>query len=107
MKFRVELSERAETDLQNYYLVAAKHAPETAALWFNRFAAALETLALNPDRCTLAPENDLVDEAIYQFPFGKNLGRFRTLFTIIGDRVVILHVRRGTMDKATKSELLG
>lgn len=105
--FRVELSERAETDLLNYYLVAAKHAPETAALWFNRFEAALETLAVNPDRCPLAPENDLVDEVIYQFLFGKNLGKYRALFTIVGNRVVILHIRRGTMDKATRSELLG
>lgn len=38
--------------------------------------------------------------------FGKGVGKFRVLFAIQGEQVLILHIRRGTMDKATKSELL-
>jgi hypothetical protein len=62
---------------------------------------------VNPARCGLAPENDLVDPPIYQFFYGRRSRRYRALFTIEDDRVLILHIRRGTMDKAAESELFG
>ena len=103
----VAVTQKAKDDLRHYYVVAAEHAPQTAAQWLNRFEEALQSLAKNPTRCTLAPENDLVDQPIYQFFYGKRSGRYRALFTIEGKRVLVLHVRRGTMDKATESDLFG
>lgn len=107
MSHRVIVAQRAKNDLRHYYQVAAEYAPVTAARWLHRFEAALDSLSENPERCTLAPEDDLLDETIYQFFYGKRKGRYRALFTIDGEHVIILHVRRGTMDKATKEELLG
>ena len=71
----VIVTQKAKDDLRHYYTVAAEHAPETAARWLNRFEKALQTLVTNPTRCQLAPENDLVDEPIYQLFYGKRTER--------------------------------
>ena len=107
MKYVVIVTQKAKDDLRHYYAVAAEHAPHTAARWLNRFEEALKSLSVNPARCGLAPENDLVDPPIYQFFYGRRSRRYRALFTIEDDRVLILHIRRGTMDKAAESELFG
>ncbi len=100
----VLIAERAKADLRSYYLVAAEHAPTTAAKWLFRFEAALETLATNAERCALAPENDLVDETIRQLQFGKGVGKFRALFLVREPQVVVLHIRRGAMDRAEPTD---
>jgi len=105
MKYRVILSPRAARDLDNAYLWASRHAPETAARWFNRFHAALQTLASNPQRCSIAVETELVDREIRQFLFGKHGNVWRALFTIQADEIRVLHVRRASRDTATPDEL--
>ena len=105
MTHPVIVTQKAKDDLRHYYVVAAEHALDTAARWLNRFEEALQTLSANPMRCPLTPENDLVDQPIYQFFHGKRSGRYRALFTIEGDRVLVLHIRRGTMDKAAEGDL--
>jgi plasmid stabilization system protein ParE len=107
MTYGVVVTQKAKDDLRHYYAVAAEHAPETAARWLKRFEDSLQTLSANPTRCPMAPENDLVDAPVYQFFFGKRAGRYRALFTIEGDRVLVLHVRRGAMDKAAETDLFG
>ncbi len=64
MSYRVILTANAKGDLRTYYRRAAEHAPVSALRWLSRFEAALATLAVNPQRCSLAPENDAVDEEI-------------------------------------------
>jgi plasmid stabilization system protein ParE len=107
MTHRVIVTRNAKDDLRHYYQVAAESAPDTAARWLNRFEDALQTLCTHPERCSLAPENDLVDQPILQLFYGKRMSRYRALFTIEGSVVYVLHIRRGTMDKATESELFG
>jgi plasmid stabilization system protein ParE len=107
MTHPVIITQRAKDDLRHYYAVAAEHAPETAARWLSRFEEAIQTLSNNPTLCPLAPENNLVDWTIYQFLFGKRMARYRALLTIEDDRVLILHIRRGTMDTAAESDLSG
>ena len=103
----VIVTQKAKDDLRHYYSFAAERAPATAARWLNRFEEALQTLATNPTGCWLAPENDQVDQTIYQFLYGQRSGRYRALFTIDGDRVRVLHIRRGTMDKAAEVDFFG
>ncbi len=107
MKYVVIVTQKAKDDLRHYYAVAAEHAPHPAARWLNGFEEALQSLSEKPARCGLAPENDLVDPPIHQFFHGKRSRRYRALFTIEENRVLILHIRRGTMDKAAESELCG
>lgn len=106
MTYQVVVSQHAKDDLRHYYHMAAKRAPETAIRWLDRFESSLQALSVRPERCPIAPEGDLVERTIRQFMFGKGVGKFRVLFAIQGEHVLILHIRRSTMDKATRSELL-
>ncbi len=45
----VVITHRAKADLRSYYLLAAEHAPMTAAKWLFRFEGALKTLATNAE----------------------------------------------------------
>lgn len=56
-------------------------------------------------RCSLAPENDVVDRGIGQLLFGKRHSVFRALFTIVADEVQVFHIRRATMGTARPDEL--
>ncbi|MCA9040008.1 MAG: type II toxin-antitoxin system RelE/ParE family toxin [Planctomycetaceae bacterium] len=105
--FQVILTQNAKSNLQHYYLRAAEHAPDTARNWFNRFEEALHTLSVRPERCRLAPENDVVPEEIREFLFGKRVGTYRVLFTMTESTVLILHIRRAAMDVADEQELRG
>ncbi|HEX5444509.1 MAG TPA: type II toxin-antitoxin system RelE/ParE family toxin [Pirellulales bacterium] len=107
MNYRVVVQPNAKSDLRNYFLTAAEHAPRTAARWLERFEAALASLSLNPCRCALAPENDALEIEIRQLVFGKRRGAFRALFTVVKDEVHVLHIRRATMKTATPNELFG
>ncbi len=79
----------------------------TASRWLDRFEEALQTLSHNPRRCRLAPENDLVPVEVRQLLFGRGRNVYRALFTISGDDVQVLHVRRAVRDTATPEELSG
>ena len=107
MKYRVIIQPRARADLDAAYLKAAEHAPVTAARWLNRFKQALQTLEYHPTRRGLAPEDELVETEIRQLLFGRGRGAsvWRALFTIAGDEVHILHIRRGVRDIATEGDL--
>ncbi len=79
----------------------------SASRWLDRFEEALQTLSHNPRRCRLAPENDLLPVEVRQLLFGRGRNVYRALFTISGDDVQVLHVRRAARDTATPEELSG
>lgn len=107
MIYRVIITENAKSNLRSYYLHAAQHAPLTAARWLNRFEQSIATLSADPQRCAVAAESAVVEGEIRQLLVGKRRSIFRVLFTITGDEVQVLHIRRGTMDTATRDELCG
>jgi plasmid stabilization system protein ParE len=107
MKCRVIIQQLAENDLEEYYLWAARHAPETAARWLSRFHAELQTLDTNPQRCPLAPENGRISREIRQLSFGRRPNIYRAIFTIDGDTVRVLRIRRASRQFLTKRELEG
>jgi plasmid stabilization system protein ParE len=105
MTYRVVITAEARRSLRSAYLWAAQHAPATAARWLTRFERELETLSDSPTRCSLAPENSLVDAEIREFLFGRRRGAYRVLFTIVDDEVRVLHIRRASRDWAEAADL--
>src|SRR5260221_10924411 len=105
MTYQVRLQAPAETDLEDAYLWVAKQAPETAGRWLYRFFEALQTLAENPQRCGLAPENTKLNKEIRQFLFGRKPNVFRAVFLIDGQIVRILRIRRAARRTLTRGEL--
>lgn len=95
MTYKVVLLSRAEQDLREATEYIAERAPATAARWFNEFVTALEKLSKNPERCGLAPESGLFSCRVRQF-FYRSKSKYptRALFTIVGDEVRILMIRR-------------
>jgi plasmid stabilization system protein ParE len=105
MTYRVVVTAAAKQDLRNAYLWAAERAPHTAALWLQRFETELRKLADFPERCQLAHENAYVEAEIRQLIFGRRQGAYRVLFTIVGDEVQVLHIRRAVRDWAGPDDL--
>jgi plasmid stabilization system protein ParE len=106
MTYEVVLTAAAKQNLRSAYLWAAERAPNTAALWLQRFEAELQTLASFPERFQLAPENALVEPEIRQLIFGRRQGAYRAFFTIAGNQVQMLHIRRATRDWAQPTDLV-
>lgn len=77
------------------YLWIFEHAPENATKWFNGLEAAIQTLESFPRRCPLAEESQAFALEIRQLIYGKRVGAYRILFTIVEDSVHVLHVRHG------------
>ncbi|MAT14424.1 MAG: hypothetical protein CMJ46_04050 [Planctomyces sp.] len=65
--------------------------PLNAVRWRKKLYEIADTLSQFPEGCSLALENEFVDFEVRQ----KLHGSYRILFTIAGDRVIILHVRHG------------
>ena len=106
MSYRVVITANVKSNLRSYYVRAAENAPVTALRWIDRFEEALQGLSDNPRRCPLAPEDGLVHVEVRQLLFGRGSNVYRALFTISGDDIQVLHVRRAVRDTATPEELL-
>jgi plasmid stabilization system protein ParE len=105
MKLQVVVTARAKQNLRDAYSWAAERAPLTAALWLQRFERELETLGDSPDRFQLAHENAFVEPEIRQMIFGRRQGAYRVLFTVLGNQVQVLHIRRAVRDWASPDDL--
>ncbi len=95
MTYRVVIEPPAEAELEEAYRWIAREAPQAAARWYNGLVEAINSLASLPERCPLAPETDAFDEDIRQLLYGKRRYKYRILFTIVGRRVHVLHIRHG------------
>ena len=103
--YRVIVQKLARADLREAYDWAAKRAPQTAARWLDRFEQALQTLERQPQSRPLARESKGADVEVREFLFGKRPYVFRSLFTIDGDRVRILRIRRAQRRPLSQSDL--
>ena len=105
MKYRVQLQRLARQDLWAVYRRAASCAPATASRWLDRFERTLQTLDERPDRCPLAHESAKVAVEVRVLLFGRQPNVFRVLFTVDGDAVRVLRIRRAQRRFLSRSEL--
>ena len=98
MKYRVEVSARAEHDLHEIVTYLSEREPAAAEAWLDAFERAVASLASYPRRCRPLPEvSDLLADVRQVL-----VGPYRVIFAIepaastpprgVG-RVVVLHVR--------------
>ena len=105
MKYEVRLQPPAESDLEDAYHWVAEQAPETAARWLARFQDALQSLALNPERCGFAPEHKKLKRDLRQLLFGRKPNVFRAVFLTDGALVRVMRIRRAAQRFLTRKEL--
>ena len=107
MNYRVELTARAELEIdQAYVWWAENRSAEQAQRWYAGIHAAISDLSASPTRRPLAFENDDVDYELRELHFG--LGRLpshRALFTIRADTIFVLSVRHVAQEPLSVGDL--
>ena len=93
--YDVILTDRAQGELDGTHKWwAANRSSQQADRWYVGFVKEMLTLEENPERCPLAPENDLFPYEVRQLHYGLG-GKptHRALYAVRPDNVVILRVR--------------
>jgi plasmid stabilization system protein ParE len=107
MTFRVRISPRVEEDIErNAQWWADNHSVKQAVRWFYAVREQLRTLDTSPTRHGLSPENgefsyEIRDKLV---GLGSRPG-YRAVFTIVGDTVYVLTVRRGAEGRLHSEDL--
>ena len=101
MKYRVELSRRAECDVEEAFLYIREQAPLNAVRWRHGLEAKLRVLERMPESFALAPENQHTVIEVRQLLYG----RYRILYTVRGSTVFVLTLRHGARQFMTAREL--
>lgn len=95
--FTVVLSAEAGNNIEEAWHWIAESDPEAADRWYEGLITALKTLAKLPRRCPISPETrlGLIHTEIRQLLYGHGYWKYRILFAIEGNKVLIAHVRHG------------
>lgn len=100
MKYRIIVHDRVREDIRRNRDWWAEHHSETQAeRWFDLAFRSLEKLETFPQSCPLSFENDEFPYEIRDLLFGfASRPSYRAVFTIKGEEVHVLAVRRGAED---------
>jgi plasmid stabilization system protein ParE len=100
MTRQVIILPRAEADIEaSARWWAENHSVAQAARWFDAVHEQLEKLADFPERHGLSPENDEFPYEVRDKPLGTSpRPGYRAVFSIRGDAVYVLTVRRAAQD---------
>ena len=90
-KYGVDITAAAEVDTAAIWDYLAQDNPDAATAFILRLEAQLGTMERYPERCPLVPEDDILGTAYRHLLFGN----YRTIFKIIGARVIILRIIHG------------
>ena len=106
MSTEVELSFRAEKDLDGILTWIAARSPQGARMWLVQWKEVCRILSERPESCLLAPENSDHEEEIRHIVFKTRSGRkYRALFVIRGNRVFVTNLRGPGQDLVSPGDL--
>jgi plasmid stabilization system protein ParE len=106
MAYQIDLSAQAEADVDAVLKwFHRSKATEAGARWYEQLLAALKTLQLRPERCSLAAESDDLGVEIRELLIGRRRYRYRVLFNISGQSVHILRIWHSARDSITRADL--
>lgn len=93
MGYLVNITDRAQLDLDEIYSAIKGEHSATAFRWFNRLERALLTLEQNPERCPITSESAELRHLLV----GKKANVYRVIYRIAERQrqVDILHIRHG------------
>ena len=91
-KFSVDITASAEADVAEIWEHIAQDKPEAATAFVLRLEEQIGTLETFPGRCQFIPENELLGTSYRHLVYGN----YRTIFRIVGARVIILRVVHGS-----------
>ena len=95
MAFEIRYAAEAENDLNEILSWLVKRQAGKAGLrWYQGLEKKISTLAEMPGRCVRAPESKSLSFDLFQLLYGRKPRVYRVLFTIQGNVVYILAIRR-------------
>jgi plasmid stabilization system protein ParE len=102
MAYHVEVTDRALRDLALIYKRIEAGASEQAAHWFDGLEDAIFSLADNPTRAPVTPENSALRHLLY----GKKPYIYRVIYKIEQDSstVRVVHIRPPGRDRMKQSQ---
>lgn len=101
MRYVVRLTARAKHEITTASAYIERDSPMNAARWLAAVDGALASLADLPLRCPVARESPLGERELRQLLSGG----YRLIFYIEGSKVVVVHVRHGSRDRAELHDL--
>jgi plasmid stabilization system protein ParE len=106
MAFRVVLTVKAEADVDAVLKwFSDRRVRDAGGRWYGQLIAKLGTLENHPERCALAAESEDLGQEIRELLLGRRRYRYRILFKITDETVVILRVWHGARDAITGEDL--
>ena len=96
MEFRVDVTPRAQRDLDRIYGWVVSSAPIAGQRWFERFENSILSLSNFPKRYPAEPKLSSQRQTIRKLVFGTTRHKYRVYFTIRGEVVTVLHIRHGS-----------
>jgi plasmid stabilization system protein ParE len=96
MAYRVDITRRAERDLDRLYLTIKADSSEQARIWFNGLERTVLGLDEHPARGAPIPEGGELRHLLY----GRKGHRYRVMYAIdeTSSTVTVLHIRHGARD---------
>jgi len=89
--YKVEITPAAESDIAEIWDYIAQDNTDAATNYILHLEDQVTTLEQFPERCASLPENELLGTGYRHLLFGN----YRTIFKIIGSRVIIMRVLHG------------
>ena len=103
---KVQLTSRAQHDVDEIVQWLHNRSPQGASSWYRRWKEILTQLKASADKSALAPESADHDEAIRHVMFRTRRGKsYRALFVVRRHDVWILHVRGPGQDFMAPDEI--
>ncbi len=104
MTYRVELTLRAERDLEDLYQQIRGAESPAAGRWYNALEKAIRTLERFPRRCPVAPEATKAKRQLRHLLYGRKAHVYRVLYEIDepNKTVHVLTIRHGARDEFTE-----
>lgn len=104
MRYRMEMSPMAMTEIDDAYSWLLQRSQAGAMKWYNQLDKAIQGLQTHPERNPLAPESQFFLEKIRQLIVGNKRYGYRVLYTVSDGVVRIHHVRHGRQSPLDKHD---
>jgi plasmid stabilization system protein ParE len=105
MPYQIDVTDTAYAEIARAYAWLAEHSATAARRWQESVFRVIDTLAVDPVRYPLAPEEEWYGGNLRQLLFGKRRGVYRLLFRIRGQTVQVLRVRHHAQDLLRPGDL--
>jgi toxin ParE1/3/4 len=103
MAYRVNITLRAERDLEHLYCEIDAAGSEAARKWYEGLKRQILSLEKLPNRCPVTPEKKTARHLLY----GRKPHVYRVIYRVLERRKVVevLHIRHGARNRFRASDL--